>query len=140
VIESIRMENDKKVSAQKIEEFFSHYAEEVFTNAMKLRAVLLANLPGITEQIDTSAKMVAYCYGQKYIELVCVIIPSKKGLKLGFNRGVDLPDPDRILEGTGKISRYVEIKSESQIRSLPIKRLLESALNAYKKRMASTKK
>jgi hypothetical protein len=134
------MENDKKVPAQKLDEFFSPYAEEVFTGAMKLRDVLFANLPGIIEQIDTSAKMVAYSYGQKYIELVCVIIPSKKGLKLGFNRGVDLPDPDGILEGTGKISRYVEIKSENQIKSLPIKRLLESALNACKKRMASAKK
>jgi hypothetical protein len=129
------MHEDKKV-----DEFLSQYDDEVFINATQLRKVLFKNLPGIAEQVDTSAKLIAYCYGQKYIELICVLIPSKKGLKLGFNRGVDLPDPDNLLEGTGKISRFVNIKSDKQIKSLPLKRLLKSALNAYRQRVSATKK
>lgn len=119
--------------------FLSQYNEEVFTNALKLRKVLLKNLPGIIEQIDIPAKMIAYCYGQKYIEMICTIIPSRKGLKLGFYKGVDLPDPDKLLEGTGKISRYIEIKSEQQITSEAIKALLANALTAYKQRVATVK-
>ena len=61
------------------------------------------------------AKMVAYCYGQNYAELICMLIPSKKGLKLGFYKSVDLPDPHHLLEGSGKISRYIEIKNEERI-------------------------
>ena len=122
---------------KKIDEFFSNYNEEVFTNALKLREVLFANLPGIIEQIDLPAKMIAYCYGQKYSEMICTIIPSKKGLKLGFYKGVDLPDPDKLLEGTGKISRYVEIKSEEQIKSASLKKLIESGLAGYNKRTSS---
>jgi len=120
----------------KIDEFLSNYSEEVFTNALKLREVLFANLPNIIEQIDIPAKMIAYCYGQKYAEMICTIIPSKKGLKLGFYKGVDLPDPDRLLEGTGKISRYVEIKSEKHINSPALKKLIASAFVAYKARIA----
>jgi len=90
----------------------------------------------LIEQIDLPARMIAYCYGQKYAEMVCTIIPSKKGLKLGFYKGVDLPDPGKLLEGTGKISRYVEIRSAGQIRSPALKKLIESALAAYEKRMA----
>lgn len=119
---------------KKIDDFLSQYSEEVFTNAIKLRELLFANLPGIIEQIDLPAKMIAYCYGQKYSDMICTIIPSKKGLKLGFYKGVDLPDPDKLLEGTGKISRYVEIRSEEQIISPTLKKLIESALTAYKKR------
>ena len=121
---------------KKIDEFLSNYSEEVFTNTLKLREVLFANLPNVIEQIDIPAKMIAYCYGQKYAEMICTIIPSKKGLKLGFYKGVDLPDPDKLLEGTGKISRYVEIRSAGQIRSPALKKLIESALAAYEKRMA----
>src|SRR6185436_14170071 len=120
---------------KKIDELLSGYSEEVFTNALKLREVLFAILPGVIEQIDIPAKVIAYCYGQKYSEMVCTIIPSKKGLKLGFYKGVDLPDPDKLLEGTGKISRYVEIRSAEQIRSSAIKKLIQAALAAYKKRM-----
>ena len=122
---------------KKIDEFLSGYSEEIFTNALKLREMLFENLPGIIEQLDIPAKMIAYCYGQKYAEMICTIIPSKKGLKLGFYKGADLPDPDNLLEGTGKISRYVEIRSGEQIKFPALKKLIESALVAYKKRMTS---
>jgi hypothetical protein len=127
-------------SDREVNQFLSQYDEGVFNNAMKLRDVVFANLPEITEQIDISARMIAYCYGQKYAELICVIIPSKKGLKLGFNRGVDLPDPDNLLQGAGKISRYVEIKSEEQIKSQGLKKLLQGGLKLYKERMATAKR
>ncbi len=121
------MNVDKEVNS-----FFLQYDNHVHTNALKLREMLLSNLPGIIEQIDASAKMVAYCYGQKYSALICVIIPSKKGLKLGFNRGAELPDPDNLLEGAGKISRYVQIRTSEQISSVQMKRLIESASALYK--------
>jgi hypothetical protein len=114
-----------------VEEFFSHFDKHVFELAMKLREVVLAKLPGVGEVIDVPAKMVAYSYGQKYSELICIIIPSKKGVKLGFNRGKDLPDPYGQLEGTGKITRYVIIRSEEQIKSSELKKLLQDALSTY---------
>ena len=116
--------------------FLSQYPEPVPGYALQLRALVLKMLPGIIEQLDIPAKMVGYCYGHKYADLVCVIIQSKKGLKLGFNGGVDLPDPAHLLEGTGKISRYVVIRSTQQIRSAAIKNLLKEGLKAYKKRTA----
>jgi hypothetical protein len=111
--------------------FLSQYDEPVFIKAIELRDLLMANLPNITEQIDLPAKLIAYCYGQKYEDLICVIIPSKKGIKLGFNRGVDLPDPDKLLEGTGKISRYVQIRTHERINSDALKNLLSNALIMY---------
>lgn len=117
----------------RIDDFLSQYSEEVFASALKLRKLLIASLPDVTEQLDISAKMIAYCYGQKYSELICVIIPSKKGLKLGFNRGMELSDPDKLLEGTGKISRYVVIHSDKQIQSAALKKLVANALKLYQR-------
>jgi hypothetical protein len=119
-----------------IEDFLSQYSEQVIGNAQYLRKLLLTNLPNITEQFDAPARMIAYCYGQKYSELICVIIPSKKGLKLGFNNGVELPDPTKLLKGSGKISRYVEILSEQQINSAEFKNLLHSTFVNYKQRIS----
>lgn len=115
--------------------FLSNYPEPVPEYALQLREIIFKTFPDIIEQLDVPAKMLAYCYGQKYAELICTIIPSKIGLKLGFNRGIDLPDPDHLLEGPGKISRYVEIRSSQQIRSAAIKNLLKEGLKAYKKRV-----
>jgi hypothetical protein len=120
-------------------DFLSKYSPEVAGLALALRASLLKQLPDVTEQLDLPAKMVAYCYGQKYAEMICVIIPSKKGLKLGFYKGPELPDPAGMLEGTGKISRYVQIKSKEQIDSPALKDLLSVAIDSYWKRMGTGK-
>ena len=115
--------------------FFSSYDDQVFKNALSLRKIILDTLPGIIEQLDKPAKMVGYSYGPKYSEMICTLIPSKKGLKLGFYKGNELPDPNSLLEGTGKISRYVEIRDSAQINSPELKKLLQTALAAYKERV-----
>jgi len=117
---------------ESINNFLASYSDNVRDNALLLREVVIANLPGIIEQVDLPARMIAYCYGQKYSQLICTIIPSKKGLKLGFNRGSSLPDPYEMLEGTGKISRYVVIMSEADIKHAGIKQLISTALEMYR--------
>jgi hypothetical protein len=117
--------------SDQLDSFLAKYNEQIVRNALVLREVILTTLPGITEQIDVPASTIAYCYGQKYAELICVIIPSKKGLKLGFNRGASLPDPRGLLKGTGKISRYVEIKKTEDIYDPAVKVLIEEGLKLY---------
>jgi hypothetical protein len=122
------------VNTNTVVDFLSRYDKQVFNNAMRLREVLLLKFPDIIEQVDISAKMIAYCYGQKYSELLCTIIPSKKGIKLGFNRGSELPDPDRMIESTGKVSRYMVISSEEPIKSTALGNWLSSAFAVYNQR------
>lgn len=117
-----------------VEDFLTSYSEQILENALKIRSMIFETLPSIQEQVDMPAKMIAYCYGQKYSELICVLIPSKKGLKLSFNQGCILPDPANILEGNGKITRYVEIKTDN-LDLDAIKQLLLEAYKAYQKRI-----
>jgi len=119
---------------QDIDQFLCQYDKQVDNHAQKLRVLLKSLLPGIIEQVDLPAKMVAYSYGTKYADMICVLIPSKKGLKLGFSWGVDLKDPGGWLQGSGKISRYVEINSDHQINSPVMQGLILNALEFYQHR------
>lgn len=119
----------------KAEEFFWQYDEAVCMMALKLRGIVLEILDGVIEKVDVAARMVGYCYGRKYIEMVCTIIPSKKGMKLGFYKGAELPDPGKLLKGERKISRYVEIKTDADIDLPAVRALVASALVAYKQRI-----
>lgn len=114
--------------------FLSNYSEPVYSNALRLREILYENLPDVQEQIDIPARMIAFSYGPRYAEMICTIIPSQKGLKLGFYKGTDLPDPDNLLKGNGKISRYVEIKKTEDICSNALITLVKEAFAAYKTR------
>ncbi len=127
------------ITNNSITAFLSQYDDQVIDHVFKLREILLENLPGIIEQIDIPAKMIAYCYGEKYSDMICTVIPSKKGLKLGFYKGNELPDPNQLLQGSGKISRYIQINSADQIKSADLKKILLSALIAYQQRSAVQK-
>ena len=75
--------------------------------------------------------------------MMCTIITSRKGLKPGFYKGVALDDPHRLLEGTGKISRYVQIHSRDDVNSQALREFVTRAYEAYLKRkqqMGSGKK
>ena len=120
-----------------ITNFLSLYEAEVYNLANSIRYYLLNNLPNINEQLDVKAKIIAYGYGSAYKDNICNILLSKTGVKLGFNRGAELPDPSGLLEGSGKVHKYIVIKAGNDIKSPALKKLLIEAIKAYKIRKSS---
>jgi hypothetical protein len=119
-----------------IEDILSPYDATISTIGFQLRDFLLQHLKDIIEQPDAPANIIGYNYGTGYKTLICTIIPSKKGIKLGFNRGNELPDPTHLLEGSGKVHKYVVIKSVTGINNPRLLDLLKEAIKAYNKRIA----
>ena len=97
----------------------------------QLREFLFSELKDINEEADATANIIGYNYGKGYKNLICVILLSKKGIKLGFYKGSELPDPGKLLTGTGKVHRFVEIKSSQDMKNPALKRLLKEAVAAY---------
>jgi hypothetical protein len=112
-------------------EILEKYNPEESGLGMELREYLFASLKDIQETPDVSANIIGYGYGPGYKDMICTIIPSKKGIKLGFNRGSELPDPQKLLTGSGKVHKYVEIKSSADINSEALSQLLEEAMKAF---------
>jgi hypothetical protein len=117
-----------------VEFFLSGYDEKIKTIAGNLRGFLFSHLPGIREEVDQPARIISYNYGPGYKNIICVIIFSKKGVKLGFYKGSELPDPGKLLTGTGKVHRYVVIKSVETLDDPALINLLAMAVEAYRKR------
>jgi Domain of unknown function (DU1801) len=115
----------------------SRYEDAVRTLGTATREFLLTNLPRVTEEGDASANIIGYGFGPGYKGSVCVIIPSKRGIKLGFYKGSELPDPAHLLDGTGKVHRYVVIRSEKDLRSPALLSLLNLAATACRERLGS---
>jgi hypothetical protein len=63
---------------------------------------------------------------------ICYYMAGKNHITLGFIRGTSLPDPEGLLEGTGKNLRHVKIKSTDDLKRKGLRELLKSAaaLNA----------
>ena len=117
-----------------IREFLASYSPEVRSLALKARALVLDLVPDVQEQLDTSAKIIGYGFGPKYADTICVIMPVKAGVNLGFYRATELPDPEGLLEGTGKLHRHVKLKADQDLDCPALRTLLGAAHDAYKKR------
>jgi hypothetical protein len=116
------------------ETILSKYETHISILGFQLRDFLIAHLPGITEEADGAANLLGYGYGAGYKNMICTILPSKKGIKLGLYKGSELPDPTGLLTGSGKVHKYVEIKINKDLENPALEELLQQALNAYKKR------
>lgn len=120
-----------------VDTILSKYEERISVLGFQLRDFLLRELKAIIEYPDGPANIIGYGYGPGYKDLICTIIPSKKGIKLGFYKGTELPDPQKLLTGTGKVHKYVEIKSEKDIKNPAVKKLLTAALKAHDRRTST---
>ena len=56
-------------------------------------------------------------------------------VNVGFFHGATLPDPARILEGTGKFMRHVKLRSGTPTNATALSRLIEEAYSDIKARV-----
>lgn len=113
--------------SRSFEELVEPYGRDVQALALAARRALTAMLPDATEMIDPSAAVVSYGYGTGYKGMVCTLILSKAGVKLGIVNGATLPDPDKILEGGGKTHKYVPLRNAEDLARPAVRRIVEEA-------------
>jgi hypothetical protein len=121
----------------RIEAFLADYPETVRETVRAARAYLARLLPDAQESLDRSAKLIGYSYGPGYKGVVCTLILSQSGVKLGIARGVELPDPKRLMAGSGKIHRHVQLRSAADLARPGLEQLMNAALSAWRKRNAA---
>lgn len=110
------------------------YDDAVRTLGYSVRDFLLGILENVTEQPDAPANIIGYGYGSGYKDMICTIIPSKQGIKLGFAYGATLPDPDHLLQGSGKVHKYITLNTVADFDNKAVRQLLQEAIKAREMR------
>jgi len=59
----------------------------------------------------------------------------KAHVNVGFFRGAEMADPDRLLEGTGKCMRHVKLGPDREVDAAAVKKLVETAYTDMKERL-----
>ena len=126
--------NHPMAKATDIEVFLGSYPPEVRDIAQAARALVADLLPGAEETLDEAARVIGYGYGPGYNGLVCTLLLSKTGVKLGIAYGAELPDPKHLMQGNGKVHRHVPLRTPADTKRPGLKPLLKAALAAWKKR------
>lgn len=115
-----------------IQQFLSPFSPQVRELAWKLRALILGVMPNTIEQLDPPAKLIGYGVDRTYKGLICGITLHRAHVNLMFARGAELPDPDKLLTGTGKRARHIRIEHPGDIDRPGVRALLEAALAMHR--------
>jgi Domain of unknown function (DU1801) len=96
-----------------------------------LRQLVLEELAPCCEYI-VEVYIVSILYGptHRMKDGICYIGVIKDHVNLGFIRGSELADPQRILEGTGKQMRHIKIRNMSDLERPAVRAYLQEACEA----------
>ena len=113
-----------------LRKFLEPYDREVRDLALKLRALVIEEMAPCYENIYDAYSAVAIGYGtsERLSDGVCHIAVYSKHVNLGFNDGAHLPDPKKILAGTGKSIRHVTFRTAADLAQPHIRSYLQRAL------------
>ena len=103
--------------------------ERLLPIARALRETIFDLHPEACEVVRLGERSAAYGLGpRKMIEGYAYIIPHSAWVNLGFFQGAVLPDPERLLTGTGARMRHVKIRSLEDASCESVRSLLRDAL------------
>ena len=97
---------------------------------MATRALVLSECPGASELIYDAYSAVATGYGFTGRPSDCFIHVAvyARWVNLGFNRGSQIPDPQRILQGNGNWVRHIRIASLADLARPEIRAFVKAAV------------
>jgi hypothetical protein len=109
-----------------VETLVSSHSPAVAESTRALRSVVAEAFPDAVETVDFSNKLIAMGRSMKTRDLVFAVIPHTAHVNLQLGDGVDLPDPDGLIEGTGKRIRHVKVRSVEVARSPAVRAIVDA--------------
>ena len=74
------------------------------------------------------ALVIGYAPAQHGIDAIVALRASATAVSLYFNQGPKLPDPKRLLKGSAKLTRFIEIAAASELAHPDIEALIAAAI------------
>lgn len=95
-----------------------------------IRAALRKRLPAANELVYDYGRslVIGYSPTERGIESVVAISARANGVSLFFNQGPTLPDPKKLLKGSGRQTRFIGLESARQLSHPDVKALVAAAI------------
>ena len=95
-----------------VSDFLATYPASITRLSEQARTLVMQCLGGSDEVLHLGWKSISYRVNGR---TVCALLPHGRWVNVQFPQGVDLPDPQKLLEGTGKRMRHVKVRSREDL-------------------------
>jgi hypothetical protein len=110
-----------------IDAYLERKDEKLAEVAHGLRLLMKKAIPGVKETVNPWKLPTFESNGP-----MCYFSIGTDHVTFGFLRGTSLPDPDKLLEGTGKSLRHVKLRKTNDVRKPALKKLILAAAKLNK--------
>jgi hypothetical protein len=110
-------------------EYLSAREPHIAALALQARDAVLEEIPTALEK-TTNVKyaiVVNFSFVPGIKGVFCGIVIYPRHINLGFFQGARLPDPGKLLEGTGKAHRHTRIENVEDLQRPQLRRLIHAA-------------
>ncbi len=114
---------------KQLEAFIGRFSPEIAALARSALAAMRKRLPGAFELVydNTYALVVGFSPTERPSHALFSIVIYPRKVSLCFLRGVHVPDPDGLLQGGGKLVRFIRIEDAKTLGRRPVRALISAA-------------
>ena len=114
---------------QSWDEVLAFHTADVQAAARMLEDVIRTELPDVVVQFDPGNGLLAFGRSMAMRDLLFAIIPHAGWANLQLADGALLPNPDGLIEGTGKKIRHIKVATAERARSNPVRDAVRAQLD-----------
>ena len=109
---------------QQLASFIAKFTPEVASLTHSILAKMRARYPTALELVYDNYNALAIGFGatERSSQAIFSIVVFPKWVSLFFLKGKDLPDPDKLLQGHGKVVRHIRLPSAATLDELSVKK------------------
>ncbi len=124
-----------KSPQSQLDALLDKYTPERATAGRDCLKKMRARLPGATQLVYDTYNALGIGFGpsEKASEAIFSIVLYPRYVTLFFLQGVHLPDPERLLQGNGRIVRHIKLESPTDLDKPAIRKLMAVALKSAKR-------
>jgi hypothetical protein len=118
-------------AAKQLDGFIARYSPEVGALARAALAKMGARLPGAARLVydNYNALVIGFGPTERASDAIFSIALYPRWVSLFFLQAAGLPDPDRLLQGSGKVARHIVLEDADDLDRPVVQRLIALALD-----------
>jgi hypothetical protein len=122
---------ERRAAEAQLRELIDEFAPTHSRLIGAMRKLLLKRLPTAHEVVyeyrNQGAVLISYSPSERGYEGVLAIRATADGVKLYFNQGKELPDPEKLLQGSSQ-TRFIDVEGASALARPAIASLIDEAI------------
>lgn len=124
--------NAKANEQSQLDGFLDRFLPEIAAEARACLNILRIRLPGAVQLVydNYNALVIGFGPSERASEAIFSLVIYPKYLRVFFLQGTEVPDPRKLLEGSGNVVRSIRLAGPEDLNKPEVRELMDAAMNS----------